>query len=255
MTQNLTTGNSILGMTNVALLTKVIKRLENRAHGLDGIGVFSGEPGLGKSIACAYAAASMDAIHISVQTMWTKKTLLEQILREVQVFPKKTLADMMMQVNQELALARRPLLIDEADRAVQRGMIEVIRDMYDGSSVPIVLIGMDQLPQNLRKWPQVDSRVLTWVQAEYADLGDAKMLAKMYAPGITISDQMIAVIRERNGAIPRRMVTDFALVLERCRELGLAEISLDQWGKSPLAQNKAPNPRNRAFIGEVDINA
>ena len=78
MTQNLTTGNSILGMTNVALLTKVIKRLENRAHGLDGIGVFSGEPGLGKSIACAYAAASMDAIHISVQEMWTKKTLLQE---------------------------------------------------------------------------------------------------------------------------------------------------------------------------------
>lgn len=255
MTQHLTTGNSILGMTNVSLLTKVIKRLQNRAHGLDGIGVFSGEPGLGKSIACAYATSSLDAIHISVQDMWTKMTLLRQILRELQVIPEKTGADMMMQVNQELAMARRTLLIDEADHALKRGMIEVIRGIHDGSSVPIVLIGMDKLPQNLRKFPQVDSRVLTWVQAEYANLSDATMLAKMYAPGLHISTEMIAVIRERNGAIPRRMVTDFALVLERCRELGLSEISLNKWGKSPFAPNKAPNPRNRAFIGEVDLNA
>lgn len=255
MSQGLTTGNSILGMTNVALLTKVIKRLQGRAHGLDGIGVFSGEPGLGKTMACAYAAASLNAIHVSVQTMWTKKTLLEQILRELRVIPKRTLADMMMQVCDELALAGRTLLIDEADRAVKRGMIEVIRDMHDGSAVPIVLIGMDALPQDLRKWPQVDSRVLTWVQAEHATLADAKMLAKMYAPNITISEDMIALILERNGAIARRMVNDFARVLEKSNEMGLSQVSIDTWGKAPLAPNTAPKPRHRAIIGEVDYDA
>ena len=153
------------------------------------------------------------------------------------------------------SLARRTLIIDEADFALKKGMIEVIRNMHDGSGVPIVLIGMDELAQKLRKWPQVDSRVLTWVQAEYATLRDAHMMVGMYAPGIKISDQMIAVIRERNGAIPRRMANDFALVLEKCREMGVSEISLDQWGKAPLAPNKAPAPRYRATVGEVDYDA
>jgi hypothetical protein len=75
----------------------------------------------------------------------------------------------------------------------------------------------------------------------------------MYAPGVTISDEMIEVIRQRNGAIPRRMVTDFAHVYEQSQVTGVMEMDLDKWGKAPLAQNQAPRPRNRAFIGEVDL--
>jgi len=265
MSQTLTTGNSILGMTNVRLLTTVIKRLQGRAHGLDGIGVLSGEPGLGKTIAAGYAAGTLDAIHISVQTLWTKKTLLENILIELgvltydpathRVTPAISQARMMAALNQALAIANRPLIIDEADRAVERNMIEVIRDIHDGSGASIVLIGMEDLPQKLKKAKQVDSRVLTWVQAEYATSADAVMLAGMYAPGISISPELLEAIRQRNGAVPRRMVNDLALVLETCRAASMQEISLDEWGKAPLAPNQAPRPRPRAQMGEIDYDA
>ena len=130
----------------------LIKKLQNRHWGLPGMGVFHGPPGFGKTYACIHAAVVLDAIHISVQSLWTKKTLLTAILGELSIVPHKTLAEMMMQVNKGLSLAARPLIIDEADYAIDRGMIEIIRDFHDGSHMPVILIGMEMLPQKLRKW-------------------------------------------------------------------------------------------------------
>lgn len=255
MTQGLTAGNSILNLTNVRRLAQLIKYLETRPDGADGIGCFSGEPGLGKTVACTWAMVNMDAIHISVGRSWTTKTFLQQLLCELSIKPAGTIADMAMTAADELAGADRPLLIDEAGRAVAKGMIGHIRDLHDASGVSIVMIGMDDLPQQLRKWEQFDSRVIAWERAEYATLEDARSLAEKYAPGIDISDAVVAGVRTRNGGVPRRMRNDFLKLLDHCRRTGLTELTVDAMGGLPLARNQAPKPRPRAEMGEVDFNA
>ena len=124
MTQSMDLGNSIQPLRNVAALVALIKRVQNRAFGLPGMGTFYGPTGYGKTYAACHAVVALDAIHVSVQKMWTKKTLLTAILRELSIVPKRTMAEMMMQVNEGLAVAGRPLIVDEADYAIDRDMIE-----------------------------------------------------------------------------------------------------------------------------------
>lgn len=243
MAQNMNTGNSIRPLRNVVLMTQLIKRLQGRAMGLSGMGVFYGPSGFGKTFAAAYAAASLDAIHVSVQELWTKKTLIEQVLEELGQDPQRTIAGSMKKVNQALAIARRPLIIDETDYAIARNMIGVIRDMHDGSQVPVILIGMERLPQKLRKWELVDNRILEWTAAEPADLTDAKMLAEQYAAGIEVGEDLIAHILNKHQGRVRRMVTDFAYVLEQANVQGLTSMSLDEWGQAPFLRSNAPQPR------------
>lgn len=243
MSQNMEIGNSVQPLRNVAALSKLIKGLDNRQHGLPGMGVFYGPPGYGKTYAAIFAATALDAIHITVQELWTRKTLLTRVLHELGVPPARTLADMMMQANDELARAGRPLIIDEADYAIQRGLIQIIRDFHDGSLVPTILIGMEKLPQKLRQWELIDSRVLAWAPAQPADLKDVQMLARYYGQGIEIDDALLQEIITRNTGNIRRSARDIAHVKTQCQLMGVQSMSLADWGKTPWPQDAAPAPR------------
>lgn len=243
MSQNMDIGNSVQPLRNVAALATQIKKLENRQHGLPGMGVFHGPPGYGKTQAAIFAAAKLDAIHISVQELWTRKTLLTQVLRELGTPARGTLADMMMQANESLAIAGRPLIIDEADYAIQKGLIQIIRDFSDGSQVPVILIGMEELPQKLRKWELVDSRVLNWTAAEPANLKDARLLATYYAPGVTLAADLLSHILERNTGNIRLTSIDISYVKEQADAWGKPDVSLNDWGNTPFLRGDAPVAR------------
>lgn len=243
MSQNMEIGNSVQPLRNVAALSKLIKGLENRQHGLDGMGVFYGPPGYGKTHAAVFAASALDAIHISVQELWTRKTLLKQVLRELGVAPVSSQAEMLMQANEALAMANRPLIIDEADYAVQRGLIPLTRDFHDGSGVPTILIGMEELPQKLRKFEMVHSRVLIWTPAQPADLKDVRLLANYYGQGITFDDPLLQHIIARNTGNVRYAARDIAHVKSHCQLQGVTSMTLADWGKTPWPQDEAPVPR------------
>ena len=244
MTQKLNTGNSIQPLRNVAALSKLVKRVENRNLGLPGLAVLYGPPGYGKSYACAYAAAQMDCIHISIQSLWTKKTLLTTILKELSIMPTKTMAEMMMQINEGLARSRRTLIVDEADYACSRGLIEMIRDMQDGSEAPVILVGMETLPQKLRKWELVDSRVLSYQAAEPADYADAALLATVYAKGIKVDAAIIEKLVVITKGSARRISTCFARISEEAHLQGVSEMTLGDWGDRPFENSEAPQPRS-----------
>lgn len=254
MSQGLTIKDGILGTTNVMLVKQLIRRLENRTYGLPGMGTFSGEPGLGKTIASAHAA-SEGAIYVALEEDWTKKFFIEQILRELSVSQRGTTPALMLRLKEELALSGCTLIIDEVDYAVKKNYVETIRNIHDGTHAPIVLVGEEDLPQKLQKWPRFASRILSSVDAEYSDERDVLAFAGLYAKGISISNDMRAIILERNGGIARYIVNDLAHVAERCREWGVEDIDLTKWGQTRFAQNKPPKPRPRAERREVDINA
>jgi DNA transposition AAA+ family ATPase len=243
MTKHKGIGNNIKPLANVAALVTLVKRLEKRQFGLPGMGVFCGPTGFGKTFACASVSANSGAIHISVQKLWTKKTLLTSILRELDIAPAKTMADMAQQINEGLATVERTLIIDEADYALDRGMIEIIRDMHDGSSVPVVLVGMELLPEKLKRFELVDGRILSWQQAEPADLRDTRMLAEVYASGYDLDDGLLEHIRALHKGQVRRICTDLAHVVEYCRSINLTSMSLHEWGDQPFLRGEAPGPR------------
>ncbi|WP_236549860.1 ATP-binding protein, partial [Profundibacterium mesophilum] len=80
--------------------------------------------------------------------------------------PKGTVSEMVEAISAELAMSDAPLLIDEADMLVKRKMIEIVRDIYEGSGAPVILIGEELLPQKLQQWERIHGRMLDWVAAQ-----------------------------------------------------------------------------------------
>jgi DNA transposition AAA+ family ATPase len=245
MTDTSKMGNRIRPLRNVAAFSLLIEELETRQYGLPGMGVFYGPTGFGKSFAAIYAALTQDIIHVSVQDTWTRKTLLQAICRELgtTLTERMTIPSLMEEVNKGLAVSGRTLVIDEADYAVDHGMIQMIRDFHDGSSMPVVLVGMENLPQKLRKWELVDGRILRWVAAQPTDVKDAHELAKVYATDVNIDDALLQHIVDINGGTARRISADLAHVKRQTVLQGVDHMTLNEWGEAPFLRGEAPQPR------------
>lgn len=216
--------NSIAPLRNVVLLAELIDRVQRRADGLPGMATFHGYSGFGKSYAAIYAANKARAFHVQVKSVWTRRKLCTSILKEMGVTPAGTISDMVEQIGQELTLSRRPLIIDEADFLVAKGMIEIVRDLYESSFGTIILIGEELLPEKLKPWERVHGRMNDWVAAEPATMADTKHLAKLYARGVELADDLLIAIHEASGASVRRIAVNMDRVREFATLNGLAKV-------------------------------
>ncbi len=222
--------NSIAPLRNVSLFLELTVRVMNRTAGLPGLATFHGFSGLGKSFAAIYAANKFRAYHVQVKSVWTRKKLCQAILLEMGVQPAPTIADMMDQIGQELSLSSRPLIIDEADFLVAKGMIEVVRDIYESSQAAIILIGEENLPSSLKRWERVHGRMLDWVAAQPASLGDAKHLAKIYCRGIEIAEDLLTALHAASGGSVRRICVNLDRVREAATLHGVDKMTAAQFG-------------------------
>ncbi|MCG9087420.1 AAA family ATPase, partial [Laribacter hongkongensis] len=87
--------------------------------------------------------------------------------------PCGTIPALLDQICEQLAASQRPLIIDEFDFALRSdSMVELVRDIYEGSQGTILLIGEEQLPQRLKRWERFHSRVMAWIPALPVSLED-----------------------------------------------------------------------------------
>lgn len=233
-------------LRNIDVLEELLLRSVNRESHLPGIVTFSGPSGFGKSTAVGYVAAKYNAAYVEVRSVWTKKAFLDSILRYTMgIKPAATVSGMADQVSEELAQSQRPLMLDEGDNLIERNLVELVRDIYEQSKAPIVLIGEELLPQKLKRWERFHGRVMDWAQALPADESDARILVKHYTPEITLKDDFIErLVREANGSV-RRIVTNLDKIAYVARGEGWQEIGLKEWGKRPL--HSATPPQARKF--------
>lgn len=231
MTIDVSPVNTVAPLRNVALLAGLVERVTNRPLGLPGMGCFHGPSGYGKTFACIYAANKFRAYHVQVKSVWTRKKLCLSILQEMGIAPAATIPDMVDQIGQELSLSRRPLLIDEADFLVTKGMIEVLRDIYESSQGTVILIGEEMLPQKLKVWERVHGRMLDWVPAQPGALADARHLAKLYCRGIAVADDLLTALHDAAGGSVRRICVNLDRVQEKAVGADLAEMDMGTWAK------------------------
>jgi DNA transposition AAA+ family ATPase len=230
-------------LRNIKLLEELLLRAVNREPHLPGIVTFSGPSGFGKSTAVGYVAGQHNAIYVEVRSIWTQKAFLEAILRSMGINAARTIAAMADQVSEELALSQRPLMLDEADNLIQRNLIELVRDLYEQSKAPLVLIGEELLPQKLKRWERFHGRVMDWQQAKPADAADVVALVRHYTPDIELRDDLIErLVQEANGSV-RRIVTNIDKIAYVARGEGWKKVGLAEWGKRALHSSTPPQAR------------
>lgn len=231
---------TIAPLRNVALFTALVERVLARPIGLPGMAVFHGHSGLGKTYSATYAANKYRAHHVQAMSCWNRKALCEAVLHQMGLRPEGTIPKMVARIGEELTLSNRPLVIDEADHLVAPTLIELVRDIYESSQAAVILIGGDQLPNKLRPFEQVHGRMMDWVQAQLATLGDAQRLAPIYCPGIAVADDLLAAIHKASGGSVRRVAVNLAQVREGAAKDGRTTMKLEDFKGDFFTGNPAP---------------
>ena len=227
-------------LANVALCLGSLRRVMDRPQYLPGISVFYGPSGYGKSMAASVAVIRNKACYVRIYNSWTKKNLFEAVCRGLGLLPGKTLGEMLDQIAEELALSGRPLIIDEADYLVTKGNVELIRDIFEASQAPIMLIGEENLPTNLRRWERFHGRVLDWCAAQPVSMSDVKELYKLHTKDVEIADDLLRHIYEIANGSARRVDSNLALVEEVARTEGRKVMTLADWGGRAFYTGEAP---------------
>ena len=214
-------------LTNCIMFDELLDRIKSRTRSLPSMGAFTGFSGDGKTSSAAYGANRHHAYYVEVGSSWTLAKFCQALSIELGIPPRGTIATMIDNIIATLAKTERPLIIDEFDHVVNRKYVENIREIHDKSGAPIVLIGEEQLPYKLQQWERFHNRVLDWVQSQPCDLNDAEVLATVYAPGVSIAADLLALVIEKTGGNTRRI----AVNLDRIRETSL----LEGWKKADRA--------------------
>lgn len=238
-----------VALKNVANFMVMAELLVERDPHLPGIGVCSGYSGLGKTYASIFAQNKTNAVRVEVGDSWTRRAFLRAVLRELGRNPKSrgTISDMTEEAIAALgAEPGRPLIVDEADKMVDKGMIEIVRELHEHSSAPVILIGEEQLPRKLLAVERLHNRVLHWMQAQPCDLEDTKALAAAFAPKLSIDDALLEQIRMQSGGRARRIVVNLARAKEFARNKGAKQLTLALWGGQPFYTGEPPQPRHVA---------
>ncbi|MCJ2050867.1 AAA family ATPase [Methylobacterium sp. J-070] len=234
-------------LQNVRMMMALVRKLQGRRPHLPNIGVMHGPSGYGKSQAAIYAQNKSNAVRVEVGDSWTRRTLMKAILVELGVTPRGTVADMVERAVELLGEEiDRPLMIDEADKLVDKGMIELVREIAECSQAPVILIGEEALPSKLVKVERVHNRVLDWAPAEPCDREDTRKLADLYTPHLTLSDGLLDRVCERSEGRARRIVTNLDHIAEWARHHGAQAV--DEGYDGRFFTGEAPKVRAPARL-------
>lgn len=247
MNQEVQNVNTIAPIQNVSRCMDTLERAMNRPAHLPGIIAFYGPSGWGKTTAAAYIGNVFRAYRVEVKDSWTRKGLLESILVEMRIKPAKTIYEMARQVAEQLAISGTPLIIDEFDYIVKKNNVDLIRDLYDTSGAPILIMGEENLETNLRKWERFHNRVIDWVPAVPADMADTKHLAKLYCDKITITDDLINNLLDTMNGNVSRICINLNNIQEYALQQGKLEFCLNDWTQSGMQFYTGCAPRRRVM--------
>jgi DNA transposition AAA+ family ATPase len=218
---------SFAPLRNVTLLMQLYNRLRDRGPQLPGFGVFYGDSGYGKTRAAIYLQNKTRGLRIEIGESWNRKTFVQAILRETGVnAPRGTISDLMGEAIMRLAeTPDRPLIIDEADKLIHKGLVELARELFEGSQVPVILLGEELLPKKLEPFERVHNRILEWTPAEPCNLDDVRHLARLTAAGLQIPDDLLERIRVESRGVARRVDVNLARLAEWAKGKGVSAIT------------------------------
>lgn len=236
-----------VALKNVAAFMAMTVRLVERDPHLPGIGVCNGFSGLGKTYSSIFAQNKTNAIRVEVGDSWTRSTVLKAILKELSVETKHrmTIPDMAEKAIHALGSEpSRPLIVDEADKLVDKGMIEIVRELHEHSGAPVILIGEEKLPSKLLNVERLHNRVLEWLPMQPCDVEDTITLAKAFAPGIHLQSDLLDAIRVASGGRARRIVVNIARAAEFARNRSVKTLDLQKWGNNEFYTQEPPQTRH-----------
>lgn len=182
---------------NVKNFIALINSLQNKPDGVSRMALVYGEPGLGKSQTALWWAVKNDAVYLRSSNMMSGRWFLEELAEELGETPYYRSSDLMKQVVNQLVSIPRVIIIDELDYLLgDLKTIETIRDIYDRTNVPILLMGMNKADKKLSRYRHIYDRLSEILKFESFSLLEVKNIIEQLSE-VEISDDAINLIHSK----------------------------------------------------------
>lgn len=222
-------------LTNMRLALSTLLAAQDAGEGSPRLCLLFGHSGYGKSVGAAYVASMTEAAYIEAKSIWTQRSILEALADEIGIASKeRTSPRLLTQIVEQLNTTPRPLIIDEMDHLVKKQMVEIIRDIHDATTIPIMMIGEEALPAKLKAWERFDNRIIAATAAQPATAEDAMKLRDHYCLRVGLADDLVTEIAERSKGVTRRIVVNLRAVQRVALDDGRDKVDLAWWKTQQL---------------------
>lgn len=206
---------------NVREFYAALKRVNERGAEEACLVVVDGKPGLGKTTTLNRWVTQTGSVYLRAQKGWDYSWFIQELLAELSVDPKSIRGkrDRFARALSELQdRAERAafqdktfgLVIDECDLVSSRSEImEAIRGISDLKFLPTILVGMGTLRDNLRRFPQIESRAPNKVAFLPASLEDARALIDGRCE-VRVADDLVKFVWQRSRGYNREILDAIA---------------------------------------------
>lgn len=219
---------------NLRNFMDAVDNLMNRPQGTEGMGLLWGEPGEGKSTAVAYIANTLGAVYVRALGCWTVTSMLGELCRELGGERKLRRSDMVEFIVQKLAEHPRPIFVDEADYLFsQFSMIDSLRDIYDMSGSPVILIGMEDIARKLQQHSRIARRITQWIEFTGLTIEDTRLVARDCCE-VAVSDDLLTYLHKEAAGNIGRIIIGLTRIERKAKANSLTAISYGDWNEAPL---------------------
>ena len=202
--------------SNYKRFTAALSRLDDRGAQEACMVVVDGKPGLGKTATMSRWHAQTGSIYLRAQRSWDYSWFIQELLAELSITtipssPRdrfKLVIERLDDLATEAALEGCPfsLVIDEADLVSSKPeVMEAIRGISDLKFLPTILVGMGKLRDNLRRFPQIESRAPNKVEFLPLPIEDARALVRGRSE-VPVADDLIDFVWRVSRGFSREMV-------------------------------------------------
>ncbi|MFA5718902.1 MAG: AAA family ATPase [Desulfobulbaceae bacterium] len=209
---------------NVQAFLSGMEVVATPVKGRVGMGLVFGEPGTGKTEMAQKYAADNDHPYIRATDIMSRRSLLSRIVAELGEQPEYKADDLFNQAVDMLIDHPRTLIVDEVDYLCRGGMVEVLRDLNDITNAPVVMVGMHQLDQKLKRFRHLYDRFSAVVRFRPFDPDDIASIAEQICEA-KISPDGIKFIHERGHGKFRRTILWFSRAEQLAKRNNLEEIT------------------------------
>lgn len=196
--------------------------------------VVDGKPGLGKTTTLTRWVAQTGSLMVRAQKGWDYSWLIQELLTELGVNyqtirgKRERFARVLEELGNRAELAALEdkqfgLVIDECDLVSNRGEImEAIRGISDLKFMPTILVGMGRLRDNLRRFPQIESRAPNKVEFLPAGIDDTAALIRGRCE-VPVAPDLIEFVARLSKGFNREILDAIANIERAGRRMELGD--------------------------------